>query len=293
LKILSGIVATTHIDKHFERLSLGTLESMAEQANSSYIPNMVEHDPRIPPKGRMASARVIKLPDGEYGLETVTEEFEPGEHIKFRNNGREIPVHQHSPDTLDLRFDRNFRNPEDQQLIGEISEVFGSEPEEEGKKSLDPLTVLTLGGMFILGGIAKGFFSKLGSDGYEKLRDRLKKLMRLKPEEQEKLLRFEFTVQEGDAEIVAEAILTNPSDEEVEGFLKDGLAALDEKVKSLFALSGEVKKTAFEYKEGNLNLKFAVRKDAVPLLPVQVKARLDRARKKQAKQMNKKRGMGK
>ena len=288
VKILRGIVATTHIDKHFERLSLSALKSMAEQTNIAYLPFMVEHDPRIPPKGRTVFAKVVKLSDGEYGLETITEEFEPGKYVKFKNDGREIPLHEHSLNQLDIRFDRNFRYDDDQRLIEDLSQLFESRPIEEGKKSVDPITILTIGGLFILGGIAKGVLSKIGGDSYEIVKDKLKNLMKRKPEEKEKLLRFEFTVQRGVHEIVAEAILTNPEGEDIDGFLDEGLKVLDERLPQLFLLSSEIKKAVFEYKRGDLTLKFAVRKDAVPLIPIQVKTRIDRAQKKLQKQAKKK-----
>jgi hypothetical protein len=284
MNILRGIVATTHIDRHFERLSLNALKSMEEQTNSSFIPFMVEHDPRIPPRGRTVSAKVIRLDDGEYGLETITEEFEQGEYIEFKNEPREIPIHPHSLNQLDIRFDRSFRDAEDQELIGKLSQLFESEATEEGKKALDPITVLTIGGLFALGGIAKGVLSKIGGDSYEVVRDRLKKLMKRKPEEKERLLRFEFTVQHEQHEIVAEAILTNPEDEDINLFLNEGLSRLDERLPQLFLLNREVKKVVFEYKRGDLTLKFAVRKDAVPLLPVQIENKLNRIQKSQQKQ---------
>lgn len=284
MKILRGIVATTHVDKHFERLSLSALNSMAEQANSSYIPFMVEHDPRIPPRGRMISATVVKLDNGEYGLETVTEEFEPGEHVEFRYEQKEIPIQPHSLDELDIRFDRGFRTDQEQQLINELGALLESDPTEEGKKSLEPIAVLTIGGLFVLGGIAAGVLNKIGSDSFDAVKEKIKKLTKLKPEEKEKLLRFEFTVQHGEHEIVAEAILTNPADEEVDQFLDVGLRMLDEKMPRLFNLSGEIKKAVFEYKKGNLTLKFAVRKDAIPLLPVQIVSRIERAQRRLKKE---------
>ena len=57
-------MATTHVDRHGERLTRSALESLVRQLRANYIPIGFEHDPRFPPLGRMIDATVVELPDG-------------------------------------------------------------------------------------------------------------------------------------------------------------------------------------------------------------------------------------
>lgn len=134
---------------------------MVEQVNKQYIPMGIEHDPRIPPQGRLVSAKVVKLEDGEYGVEGVGEIFEPGDSYELKDDGREIPLHRQDADNLHIQFDRNYRDRDDQDIINELGRIFGSEPQEEITKSIDPINILTICGAFVLGGIATGFLENL------------------------------------------------------------------------------------------------------------------------------------
>lgn len=152
-------------------------------------------------------------------------------------------------------------------LIRDLSNLFETEPKEEVKKALDPLTVLTIGGAFLLGGIAKGILSKIGGDGYGLLKDRLKKLMgREKPGEKEKLLSFQFIIQHGDYTLETEMILTNPTDDDIERVLTNGLQELDRVMPAYCNPATGIKKAVFEYSDGNVKFKYGIRKDAAPLV---------------------------
>lgn len=176
MKKQKAILTTTHVDRHFQKMSLSALEQVVDLIGRHHIPFIVEHDPRIPPIGRILDAHIKQLEDGEYGVEATIEMYELGEDIPMIDDSREIPLHDHRADKLEVMYDRNFQTLDDQLLIRDLAFLFGTEPKEEAKKALDPLTVLTICGVFLLGGIAKGFLSKLGGDGYELLRDRLKSL---------------------------------------------------------------------------------------------------------------------
>lgn len=71
------ILATTHVDRHNDRLTLGALESLAAQINSTRKPLVtIEHDLTIPPIGKMLSAWVESSDDGQYQLVVEQEIFE-------------------------------------------------------------------------------------------------------------------------------------------------------------------------------------------------------------------------
>ena len=243
---------------------------LVDQINRSYIPIGIEHDPRIPPQGRVVSARLSVLDDGANAVETEMELFEPGDSIPLDNSLREIPVRDYDPNKLEISYDKNYRDQESQLLIQDIADLLGTSPQEEAKKSLDPLSVLTIAGAFLLGGIAAGFLNKLGADVWDTLKTKTKQLIDKKREKvKDNLLLFEFSVPVAEQLIAARVILTNPSGEDIEDFFENGLRDLDEILVRYVDLNIGLKVIVFESSEGKLRVLFGVRKDAVPLFPAQ------------------------
>lgn len=269
MKYYNGIFATTHIDLQNERMALPALESMIEQANQYYIPVNIEHDPRIPPIGRIISAQLKQLDDGEYAVEGVIEAFESGdESLLQAGDKREIRLLEHSFDHLDISYDRNYENASDQELIQDINSLLKtkSNPQIQIKKALDPISTLTIGGAFILGGVAAGFLGKIGSDAWDTFKEKLKILLnKKKVEEKEKLLSFEFTIENDGYKINVEVILSNPTDNDIESFLENGLKNIDAILPNYFNQEIGLKKIVMEYADNAIKVKFGVRKDAVPL----------------------------
>jgi hypothetical protein len=270
MKQFKGILATSHVDAHNEIMPVETLEAMVNQINQQYIPMGIEHDPRIPPKGRLVSAKVVPLEDGEYGVEGIGEIFEPGDSYELKNDGREIPVHAIDDDKLHIQFDRNYRDEEDQEAITAIGELFDSKPQEELKKSIDPISILTLSGAFVLGGIANGFFGKIGSDAYDYLKGKITGLLNRKNAIQDKheaLLVFSFWVTTGPQGFEVEIILTNPSPEEIEHFLEVGMHQVDQFVSQYYSQYLGIRRMTYKYESNTLAIMHVVRKDAVPMFP--------------------------
>ena len=79
MKKIKGIYATSNVDNHGKAFSVEALKMLVEQINNSYMPMGVEHDPRIPPIGRIISAKLIKRDDGSYAVEGISEIFEEGD----------------------------------------------------------------------------------------------------------------------------------------------------------------------------------------------------------------------
>lgn len=84
MQIFTGIISTTHIDAHNERMAKEALDSMAAQIRERYVPNLVNHDPdqQI---GVALYAEVIPLEDGEHALIAVLGVFESeDEFLEYR-----------------------------------------------------------------------------------------------------------------------------------------------------------------------------------------------------------------
>ena len=184
------------------------------------------------------------------------------------DDSREIRIKSFERERLLISFDRNFRGADDQELLSNLAKAVDAKLEEEFKKAFDPISILAIGGAFVLGSIAKGFLSKLGSDGYEVLKEALQRLF-AKPKEGEKdrLLVLEFEVERHGERIIVEVIASNPTAEEIESLLSLELERLDQLVTSGFRPEAGLRKLVYELEKDGITLKFGVRRDCVPLVP--------------------------
>ncbi|HUB87370.1 MAG TPA: XkdF-like putative serine protease domain-containing protein [Verrucomicrobiae bacterium] len=165
MKPFEAVLSSNQVDRHGEVMSKGALESAAAVLNKNYVQMGVEHDPRHPPIGRFVEAWIEEQPDGVILLKGRGELFEESDKLpdsveKF------IVEREHAEGPLQISFDRTYNSDADQADIKSIANRFGSEPKQEIKKALEPLSILTIGGAFILGGIASGFFGQIGADAY-------------------------------------------------------------------------------------------------------------------------------
>lgn len=268
MRTCEAVIANTRVDRHGESISVEALRELASGVNKFYLPIDIEHDPRKPPVGRLHSAYVREAGEGEFEIVATLEVFD-GAVPELGELGREIRLRSIDTEKIQIEFDRNYDNPFDEALLKDLASVTQARLGRVGKKSLDPLSVLCISaGMFALGGIAKGFFSKLGGDSYDLLKTKLKEVFSRKKEgEKEKLLELEFSVQHGDETFHVAVIVTNPTDEDIDALLDKHLKRLDENVINAFDRRVGLKKLVYEVQDGNLNLSFGVRRDCVPLAP--------------------------
>lgn len=265
MKEISAILATSHVDLHNERLALSALRSMVRQIQREYIPMQVQHDPRIPPIGRIASARLKQLDNGAYAVEGKIELFEVGDEGQRREDNRELKLRRpHS--SLEVVWDRSFLGKEDQAVLAEIGALLGSKPQEEAKKALEPLSVLTLAGIFFLGQIAKGFLGKLGADAWEALKHKITALVeRRRGGKTDAVLLFRAFVRQTGVAIQVEVFVTNPTGRDVEDLLGPVLNQLDRILPAYFQPDTGVRRLVFELSAGQLEFRFGVDKSCLPM----------------------------
>ncbi|MCH7575222.1 MAG: hypothetical protein IIA59_08870 [Candidatus Marinimicrobia bacterium] len=265
-KFIEGILANSKVDRHGEVLTPDSLREMVEQINTQYVPMTIEHDPRNPPVGRIVGAELVELEDGAVEVNGISEIFELNDVTELKDDSREIPTRATSDDLLHIMSDHSYQGKSAKILIKEISNLFGSEEMEEAKKSLEPLSVLSILGMFTAGAVATGFLSKLGADGYDLFKKKLKNIfssdLRVATEQ---LLLFSIALDKEGTVIVIEIIMTNPDSDEIERFMNAGLKDIDTIFMAHVDISSGIRKIVYEYKDGTLILKFGVRKDGVPL----------------------------
>lgn len=258
-------MTTTHVDKHNERMSVEALNDFVNLVNQQYIPVGVEHDPRIPPIGRVISAQIEELPDGEFAVDGIAEIYEEGQEIEFKDDGREIPIELPS-EGITISPDRSYLQPNDKELLVELEKIVNGDIKPQLKKSIEPISILIIAASFMAGGIAQGFLSKIGEDIWDKLKSKINELVNSKTRiEKDRLLVFEFTVDLENNPLCLETILTNPSESEIRKFLDEGLKQLDEKTNRFFQHRHYLRKVVFEYKDNKVKVMFGLRKDGVPL----------------------------
>ena len=261
-------ISTTHVDRHGDRITLRAFRGLVDGSPGLYFPVGVEHDPRIAPVGRLKKLEIVELDDGEFALVGTSDLFEPGDDLAYDPRGKLLPKPRIEDEGAFLGYDRNLRDAESQRILADIGSLIGAKPEEEVKKALDPITVLTIGFAFVIGQVASGFFTRLGEDGYNALKGALKKLLKIRDnEKQDRLLRFQALVQSGEEVVEVNVILTNPSAEDIDLWFSRGMRVLDEHVQRAFEAQEPLHSITYEYSEGELRLSFAVRKDGVPMFP--------------------------
>lgn len=267
MRKIEMIMATTHLDRQGDKLTLEALEQMADHVKSYYIPLTVEHDPRIPPIGRVENAFIRQNIDGEYELVGNIVIFEPEDNFETYSSDKEIILDQTKNNTIKLKYDINYRNQIDNAIFCEIKEKTGIKNQYVAKKAYEPISVITVvAGTFIVGEIAKGFMSRFSNDTYEIFKKCLKKLLIHKKEnEKEKLLSIELSVLKNKQRFLIEIICTNPDDQDIDNILEEHLSKLDFIIEKHLSTDIDIRKLVYEIKNGKLKIQFAIRKDCVPL----------------------------
>ena len=250
---MKGIMSTTHIDKQGGRMTKEAMLSLIEQTNKYYVPMGIEHDPRIPPIGRIEFTELIELEDGEYGIQGTFHIFEKGDQLTYKKNDRRVSIHDDENTKIHLCHDQILSDKKTKELIESLSQILGSEPQLEVKKSLEPISILTIVGAFILGGIFSGFFNKLGSDLYDKLIETLKVYFsRIK--EKENLLIIRSISKVRDQLIEIEIIITNPDDSKISRFFEFDIKELDSQLIKLESKLNNISKLEMKHKRYMIKL---------------------------------------
>jgi hypothetical protein len=175
------ILATTHIDLHFERFTKNALEQMNEIINGDAKPLVTyDHDMAIPPAGKILESRIELREDGEYQLVATQEFFERTQWVELEDGTRvfkqesETDRHPFSnkyeevSDEYAVSFDFvNFESKEAvRSFIQEVEEQSGTEFEAgmHGRKSLipDPEFIIQLSKVIAGYLLAKKVIDKVG-----------------------------------------------------------------------------------------------------------------------------------
>jgi len=270
MKKIQKIIATSHVDLHGDMIHPEALKNAVRQIKEKYLPYIIEHDIRRPPIGRIVSAKVIKLQDGQYALMATAELFEESVSLEsLTGDGRKIPIMDRDVQTIAVKYDRTFRDKEGQELLRGLSQIPGIEKSREiVKKALEPVsTLLIYAGVFVVGSIATGFFSKLGYDAYEMLKNTLIKYFRNRKKiSSEKILDFCFSVKQYNRTFEVHVLAINPSEQKLDELFTSRFNGVDNLLVSLPLSKSDVARIVLEYENQKLIIRYAVRSDSVPFM---------------------------
>ena len=140
-----AILSTTHLDKQGEHMTREDIEDLAEVANQFYIPTGYDHDPRIPPAGRIVSASVEPIEDGHHALYGIIELWdETDEPSSITNDGRIIIQPFEPIKKFDVLYDLTTLELLGRPFLNELAELGGNEPKYNQKKATEPLSALII-----------------------------------------------------------------------------------------------------------------------------------------------------
>lgn len=247
---VTGLMATTHLDLHNERLAKSALIGMAEQVRRTYVPVMWNHDIRFPPLGRVVRADVISLPDGEFGLETESEHWEPGDPLDIlAGDGRTLVRDNFEGPGFEVRVDRGLSSSSDRRAALAIAKLSGRNrrPIEMGKKALEVDAVLTIAIGVVTGSIAVGILNALGEDIYNALKVRLQDLANVR--EVPLLIDFDITFDK-DRRRTVHVLLDGPNAVQIGDLFDRRFNGLDVVVEECLLTSPEIDEVVMTWSTG-------------------------------------------
>lgn len=153
VKIGVGVIATSEVDRQNERMAPEALYGMADQIQRESLWLTIEHDPLIFPAGRVLTARCFYAPVSRvHFVVGVFGYYDPAEYETFESAGLTVPepvdVNVEIPtDEIELVV---AYNPHEiprsliDEILSEAPPQVSREPQLVGRKSADPITILTI-----------------------------------------------------------------------------------------------------------------------------------------------------
>ena len=154
-KIGAAVVATSQLDRQNERMAPEALFSMAEQIQRKSIWLMIEHNPLIPPAGRILTARCFHAPISQvYFVVGILGYYDPAQDAIFssvgftmsRRVGR-MEFAASAPGAFDLAVSYNPHEIAPSvidDILREAPPQVSREPKIVGRKSADPIKILSI-----------------------------------------------------------------------------------------------------------------------------------------------------
>ena len=269
MRTYPATLSTTHVDSQGDQATKRFLEQAAQTLNSVYVPLGYQHDPRLPPTGRIASGRVEPIGRGEFALTGTLEVWEQGDTPDtLTGDGRTIPEYSTPAYCFEVHYDLPSARDLGLDFLEDLARIAqaNAKPRYHAKKAAEPLSTLTIAiGAFLLGNIANGFLGRLGEDAYNALKARLKNAASHESHA-ERLYCIHAGVRTHARIVTIDILVANPSPTDVEFLLGQGLRSLDDLVDRTLMDHPRAAKLVVELSGQELRLLYWVRDDGVPSL---------------------------
>jgi len=262
-------LSNDQVDKHGERMSLGSLKSMVSQTNSKIISSHVEHDFSFPPIGRMDHAELFE----HNGVNWVVGEFALFESSDIDSENplgdREVVVHEQDEGSISLKYDRSYELSGITADVKELQALLDNETETEYelKKSVEPISTLTImigmGATFAVASFFKGFFGEAGKESWQAFKKLIIKNKEINPDT-EKHYQFIFIFQNEYYKVEVMLLMKNPEPENFEELVKVNQAAIDEKINEYYEQEVRAKRIVFIIENSLLQHAYSVRRCGTP-----------------------------
>ena len=265
MKTYRATFTTTDRDSRGEKLTVYDLESMATSYNQNYVVLTRDHDPRLPPLGRISSAEVVRQANGEHALDGEIEVWECNDTpSSIVGDGRSIPILKTPEHAFEVQYDTPALEHFGGQFLLELAQIANVDatPVYNLKRAVDPLMVLVIAAGAVAAKIAGGFFGALGKDLYDGLKSKLRSTKRSSGSEYLLVLRMATESEAGLVQV--DIIVQNPSPEDVDWLFTTGLLQAEEVVKDELGRYVGARRIVVEARERNIELLYWLRADGVP-----------------------------
>ncbi len=167
---IRNIISSTHRDLQGDSISRSGLESYADCINDSGLWLNVDHDPTLPPVGRVSNATVVRNTDDHYVLYADIAPLPADAYLLLtersssaavgRDETEDVPV---APPRYVFTYNPHVVPEDIVRDITSVSDRVDSQPQVQKSLTAD----LLLGGIIIVGGwsiktMAKGFLDQVG-----------------------------------------------------------------------------------------------------------------------------------
>jgi hypothetical protein len=260
------ILATTHVTKRGDTVDAEDLKRISRQFVDGAGEVDIEHDPRNPPAGRIVAADFVNLPEGHFGLQGTMQLFDETDYQQPYPLAGTVLRKRDRPTTRMLVIDEHFTGSDEATSAArEIAMELEADLRFLSKNAVEPPTWLIVGLLCGFGAIASSFLAELGKDAYKATKKKLLALLKQSSSaEENRLVIFEVSLSNTKNGFLASVILTNPTSEVLNEFLRE--AQLDGITKSIAERSTHVSRVAFSFDDSRLKLLYVVRKDGLPFI---------------------------
>ncbi len=265
MRLLSGRVATTHVDAHGEAFHPDVLYDAANGLHDTAMPCLLEHDWRQY-IGRSVAARIERLQDGHVALVQDFEVFERSDPVPVFEFSKLLPPVADEDTLPSVLIDRNHADPSDTDLFNTIDAFCPSSGSELKRKAevVSVSSLLIAFGLFATASVTGGFFKAIGADAYASIKKAIV-AWSTQPANECRVLEFVVVCDDIDHAYQVRVYAHAAALGEGEASMDRLWANLRDELATINAKANKIRHVIFEYDRSGLQLLQRVRQDGVPL----------------------------